>query len=96
MAGTRDHTVISHVQFTSGSTTDVETFTAPAQATGCLISVRTNGGFFTFDGTTPAATNGLPIDVTAATGPVYVPGGQTIKAASDAAGDCVIDVVWLG
>lgn len=83
-----------HVQLTSTGTADVETFTAPRTSTGFYIACETNGCRMTLDGTTPDATNGLPIAAGAA--PLFVPvGKRNINVVSQAAANSVVNVLWL-
>jgi len=83
-----------HVQATSTGTADAHTLSAPAGAKGFLISVMTNGAYFTFDGTTPSSSDGLHI--VAGTAPVFIPIGKSITFASDTAGNAVVSLAWCG
>ena len=82
-----------HAQATSTGTADVHTFTPPTGAHGFFVTVQTNNCYLTLDATTPDSTNGLHIlkDL----GPIFIPVGQTIKVASDAAGNSVVNVLWV-
>jgi len=86
--------IAPHVQATSTGTADAKTLASPPGAKGFLISVMTNGAYFTFDGTTPSSTDGLHI--VAGTAPVFIPIGKSITFASDTAGNAVVSVAWCG
>ena len=82
-----------HVSATPTSTVDVKTITAPKDAGGFLITCETTGCRFTIDGTTPDATNGIPLAAAAA--PLFVPLGRDIKVVSQAAANSVVHVLWF-
>lgn len=82
-----------HVAQTSANTGDVKTFTPPACATACFISVETTDARVTFGGDTPDATNGLVFK--AAQQPVFIPLGVTIKHVSTAAANSILHVFWM-
>lgn len=86
-----------HQSATSTGTANVATVTVPDGTKGMFIACVTNGGYFVFDGTTPDATNGLPIQDGAA--PLFVPVGQpevsSVKFAADTAGNCVAHFLFL-
>lgn len=82
-----------HVSDTSTGTADVKVITPPPNATACMIVAETTAARVTFDGSTPAAANGLPIPVGAS--PLYVPLGTAIKFVSQAAANSILHVLWL-
>ena len=83
-----------HVSATSTGTSNVQTVTVPSTCKGMYIACVTNGGYFTFDGTTPDSTNGIPIQDGLA--PVFFPVGATsVKFVSDFAGNCVAHFMFL-
>lgn len=81
-----------HVQLTALST--VKTATRPAEAVGCYLSAKAQSVRVTFDGSTPAATNGLVIIGGAQ--PVFFPlgDGVTLKALEEAASG-ELNVMWV-
>lgn len=84
----------SHDRASSSGTADIQTITPPAGASGFLIAVETTNARVTFDGSTPASTNGLvyPKDVA----PVehhFLP--EEINWTSTAAAASIVDVCWL-
>lgn len=86
------------VSATSTGTANVQTVTIPKATKGMFIACITNGGYFVFDGSTPDATNGLPVQDGAA--PLFVPLGYpaitNVKFVSDLAGNCVAHFLFLG
>lgn len=82
-----------HVQQTSTGTADVKTFTKPALATACFITVETTNARVTFGGDTPDASNGLI--VLKDSQPLYFPVAADIKFVSTAAANCIVNVMWL-
>ena len=60
---------------------------------GCYITVSTNGCYMTFDGTTPSSTAGLAFPKDGV--PAFFPVGDTIRFASQAAANSVVNVVWV-
>ena len=82
-----------HVSATSTGTADVKTITAPKGANAAYIACETNGCRFTLDGTTPDATNGMPLPAAAL--PLWVTVGKDIKVVSQAAANSVVHVLWL-
>lgn len=91
----RPYKANSHAQATSTSTSDVQTVSAPtADGKGCYVTVSTNGCYMRFDGGTPSSTAGLafPKDGT----PVFFPTASSIKFVSQAAGNSVVNVFWVG
>lgn len=80
---------------TSTGVADPKTIPVPAGAAAAYITVETTAARVTFDGETPDATHGLVL----ATGilhyvPFVAPGGN-IKFLSAAAGNSVVNVLWL-
>lgn len=87
-------TTTPHVQATSSGTADVQSLPTPGKGChGFLITVSTNGCYLTLDGGTPSSTNGLAIP--AGTSPIFIPIAKNIKVASQAAGNSVVNVLWL-
>ena len=86
---------ISTAQATSTGTGDVHTLTIPARCSAALITVETTAARVTLDGSAPGAGNGLVFPI--ALSPVLVPigPGTTIKFASSAAGNSIVDVAYL-
>lgn len=86
---------ISTAQATSTGTGDVKTIAVPANAHTAILSAETNDARVTFDGSTPSATNGLEILHTGSSvGPYPVTPGGSVKVASTAAGNCILDAVF--
>jgi hypothetical protein len=84
----------SHAQATSTGTANVQSFANPGQGCrGFLITVATNGCYLTLDGSTPSSSNGLAIPPGVA--PVLIPVGKSVKVASQAAGNSVVQIVWV-
>lgn len=82
-----------HVQITSTGTSDVKTATPPGGGHGFFCTVQTNNIYLTFDGTTPSSSNGLHI--LKDTAPIFFPVGKTLSVVSDAAGNAVVNILWL-
>ena len=82
----------SHAQGNTGAGNAVTTLTAPAGANACLLSARTANCYAVWDGSTPAATNGL--EIVAAAQPVLIPIGNSIEFIG-AAASAILNVVWL-
>jgi hypothetical protein len=88
-----------HTQVTSTGTADVKTITLEPGSSAMLVDAKTNAGFLTFNGSTPSATNGLPI-VNGAQ-PVLIPlgwyahSGHQVKWASSVAGNSVLDLLQI-
>jgi hypothetical protein len=85
----------THASATSTGTSNVRTITAPDTATAFFIACETNGIRFVLDGSTPDATNGLPLAAGAA--PLFVPVGRsrTIRFVSQVAGNATAHVLFL-
>jgi hypothetical protein len=83
-----------HAQTTSTGTADVHTLTAPPGAKFVMLGCLTNGCYFTVDGSTPTAANGMPLPSGAL--PILLPVNGDIKVCSQAAAAAsVIDALWL-
>lgn len=83
-----------HAQETSTSTSDVKTLTPPAGAHGVFLTVTTNGCTMTFDASTPSSSNGLAFPKDGV--PAFFPlGTATIKFISQAAGNSVVNALWV-
>lgn len=85
---------ISHSQVTADATTP-QTLTPAAGARAVLLTATTQDAIVTFDGTTPATSNG--IRVPKALLPVRLPipkQGQAIKVLG-AAASSVVDALWV-
>lgn len=81
------------IQATSTGTANVATITLPGNATAFVISIETNAGRFTFDGSTPGATSLLLPTTTVPYQFTFQPAfGQAIKFASNIAANCVATV----
>lgn len=88
-----------HTQVTSTGTADVKTITLEGNCAAVVVDAKTNVGFLTFNGSTPSATNGLPI--VAGAQPVMIPlgffshAGHAVKWASSVAGNSVLDLLQV-
>jgi len=82
-------------QATSTGTSDVKTLTPPAHASSVLITVETTAARVTFDGSAPASGNGIVIPAGALPLLLPVGAGATIKVASTAGANSVVDVAWF-
>lgn len=80
-------------QQTSTTTADIKTFTPPAGARACLVTVETTAARISFHGTDPSATVGHLLQT--AQNPVYLPLAVAFRAASSAAAASVVSVTWL-
>lgn len=83
----------AHAQETSTGLADVQTLVAPEGARAVLLTASTNGCYLTVDGSTPSSTNGIPLP--AAGVPYLLPIPGDIKFASQAAGNSVVNALWL-
>lgn len=83
----------SFEQQTPTTTADVKTFTPPAGARACLITVETNDARISLHGTTPSATVGHVLKKDQQ--PLYIPAAVPIKAVSTVAGNAIVNVTWL-
>ena len=86
-----------HAQATSTGTGNVQSLTPDAGAHALLITAATNGCYVTFDGSTPSSTNGLALAKDGL--PLFLPlvpqASDALKFASQAAGNSVVNVLWL-
>lgn len=83
-----------HEQVTSTGTANVQTLTAPPGAKAVLLACLTNGCYFTVDGSTPTAVNGMTLPSGAL--PLLLPVNGDIKVASQqAAASSVVNALWL-
>lgn len=83
----------SFSQQTPATTVDVKTFTPPAGAVACLITVETTDARISFHGVDPAATVGHIVKV--GQNPYYHPAGTAFRAVSTAAANSIVNVTWL-
>ncbi len=82
----------AHVSATSTGVADVKTIIPPVHCTAMYLAAETSGARITFDGTTPDATQGIPI--TAGQSELF-PVGRTVKFVSQAAANCVLHALFL-
>lgn len=80
-------------QLTSTGTTNSQTATRPAGATGFFIQVGTTSGYITLDGSTPSSSNGLLIVKDQL--PLFFPVAPTITLRSSAGANCVASIQWV-
>lgn len=87
----------THQTATSTGTANIQTITPPNDAAACLITVETTAARITFDGESPGAGAAPGLVFPTALAPVFVPLGKgaTIKFASNAAGNSIVQVLFL-
>jgi hypothetical protein len=82
----------AHATAQSTGTANVQTLTPPSGAVSAILTVRTNGGFFRLDGTSPTTANGFFIPPN---WPLEIPVSRAIRFVSGIAGNCDVTVLWL-